>query len=65
MIKNKKQLTRLATGLLCIREDIYTEIKTVGDYQLKATYVKVFCKSNTFLLVIYDEEVIDQIVEVI
>lgn len=64
-IKNKKQLTKLSTELLCIKEDIYTEQKSIGDYQLNSTYVKCFQKENQYLLIIYDEEVIDQIVEVI
>jgi len=64
-IKNKRQLTRLATELLCIKENIYEEQKTIGDYQLNSTYVKCFQKENQYLLIIYDEEVIDQIAEII
>jgi adenine-specific DNA-methyltransferase len=64
-IKNKKEITRLATELLCIKEDIYTEQKQVGDYQLIATYVRCFQQGSLYLLVIYDEDVIEQMVEVI
>jgi adenine-specific DNA-methyltransferase len=64
-IKNKKEITRLATELLCIKEDIYAEQKQVGDYQLNATYVRCFQHDSLYLLVIYDEDVIEQMVEVI
>ena len=64
-IKNKKEITRLATELLCIKEDIYNEQKQIGGYQLNATYVRCFQQGPLFLLVIYDEDVIEQVVEVI
>lgn len=64
-VKNKKEITRLATELLCIKEDIYTEQKQIGDYQLNATYVRCFQQGSLYLLVIYDEDVIEQMVEVI
>jgi adenine-specific DNA-methyltransferase len=64
-IKNKKEITRLATELLCIKEDIYNEQRQIGGYQLNATYVRCFQQGHLFLLVIYDEDVIEQIVEVI
>lgn len=64
-IKNKKEITRLATELLCIKEDIYNEQKQIGGYQLNATYVRCFQQGQLYLLVIYDEDVIDQMVEVI
>ncbi len=64
-IKNKKEITKLATELLCIKEDIYAEQKALGNYQLNAAYVKCFKRDNLYLLVIYDEEVIEQMVEVI
>jgi adenine-specific DNA-methyltransferase len=64
-IKNKKDITKLATELLCIKEDIYTEKKNIGDYQLNATYVKCFKHDNLYLLIIYDEDIIEQIVSVI
>lgn len=64
-IKNKKEITHLATELLCIKEDIYTEQKQIGDYQLNARYVRCFQQGHVYLLVIYDEEVIEQMVELI
>ena len=64
-VKNKKEITRLATELLCIKENIYTEQKAIGNYQLNTTYVRCFQQGDLYLLVIYDEEVIEQVVEVI
>jgi adenine-specific DNA-methyltransferase len=64
-IKNKRELTRLATELLCIKEDMYEEQKTIGDYQLNATYVRGFHQGNHYMLIIYDDEVIEQVVKVI
>ena len=64
-VKNKREITRLATELLCIKEDIYAEQKQVGDYQLNATFVRCFQQGSLYLLVIYDEGVIEQMVEVI
>lgn len=64
-IKNKKELTRLATELLCIKEDMYEEQKNIGEYQLNATYVRGFHQGNHYMLIIYDDEVIEQVVKVI
>jgi len=64
-LKNKKEITRLATELLCIKEDIYREQNTLGDYELNATYVRCFQQDNLYLMVIYDEDAIEQMVEVI
>lgn len=64
-VKNKREITRLATELLCIKEDIYAEQKQVGAYLLNTTYVRCFQQGSLYLLVIYDEDVIEQMVEVI
>ncbi len=64
-IKNKKEVTKLATELLCIKEDIYSEQKTIGDYQLNANYVKCFKRDDLYLMVIYDEDIIEQIAIII
>ena len=64
-VKNKKNITHLATELLCIKEDIYTEQNAIGDYKLNATYVRCFKQDNLYLMVIYDEDVIEQMVTVI
>lgn len=63
-VKNKKEITKLATELLCIKEGIYAEQKTIGNYQLNATYVKCFKQNKLYLMILYDEDVIEQMVEV-
>jgi adenine-specific DNA-methyltransferase len=65
ILKNKRELTKLATELLCIKENIYSEVKSLGDYQLNSTYVRCFAKDDIYLIIIYDDETIDQIVNVI
>ncbi len=64
-LKNKRELTKLATELLCIKENIYTEVKALGSYQLNSKYVRCFGNEGNYLIIIYDDEVIDQIVDVV
>ena len=64
-IKNKKQITLLATDLLCIKEDIYSEIKQLGAYTLNPAFIRCFGGDDNYLLIIYDDEVIDQVVDII
>ncbi len=63
--KNKKELTRLATELLCIKEDIYTEIGQMAGFVFDADTARCFCADNKYMLVIYDEEMIEELVPVI
>jgi adenine-specific DNA-methyltransferase len=63
--KNKKQLTLLATELLCIKEDIYTELTQINDFIFDSKTVRCFSDKGRFLLVIYNEEIIEQLVPVI
>lgn len=64
-IKNKKEITKLATELLCIKEDIYTTQNKIGDYELNAKNVQCFKQDNLYLLVIYEVDIIEEMVEVI
>jgi adenine-specific DNA-methyltransferase len=57
--KNKKELTRLATELLCIKEDCYQEIS------LKEKWYSSFANSNSQFIVIYDDLMIDNSIEII
>ena len=63
--KNKKQLTLLATELLCIKEDIYTELFSIKDFKFEQKTVRCFSDKGKYLMVIYDEEIIEQLVPVI
>lgn len=64
-IKNKKEITRLATEMLCIKEDIYFELKTIGGYKLSTSSARCFNQEDNYMLVIYNEDLIEQMVEAI
>jgi adenine-specific DNA-methyltransferase len=63
--KNKKQLTRLATELLCIKEDIYSETGQIAGFVFNTKTARCFCDSDKYMLVIYDEELIEELIPVI
>jgi len=58
-LKNKKELTQLATELLCIKEDCYTE------QQIKIKQAKLFANSSVTLLILFDDLIIPDAVELI
>jgi hypothetical protein len=58
-LKNKRQLTQLATELLCIKEDCYTEQK------INIKQARLFANSKVTLLILFDDHVIPQAVEFI
>lgn len=60
-LKNKKELTLLATELLCIKENCYNQITSS---LLKANWHKLFTNSNNnFVYVIYDDFYIEDAIE--
>jgi len=63
--KNKKELVLLATELLCIKEDIYTEIFQLVNYTLKAKDIRCFADEKRYMIIVYNEEVIDELIPVI
>lgn len=58
-LKNKRELTQLATELLCIKEDCYTEQK------INIKQAKLFANNNVTLLILFDDHIIPQAVEFI
>ncbi len=58
-LKNKRELTRLATELLCIKEDCYTEQK------LNIKQARLFVNNEVRLLILFDDDVIPQAVDLI
>jgi adenine-specific DNA-methyltransferase len=58
-LKNKRQLTQLATELLCIKEDCYTEQK------INIKQARLFANNKVTLLILFDDHVIPQAVEFI
>lgn len=55
---NMRKLVALATDLLCIKEDIYTEAATFGKLKLNPQIARYFNDGKSQMLVIYREEAI-------
>lgn len=60
-LKNKRELTRLATELLCIKEDCYTP----NNDLITDKNIRIFENDKIVLVVIYDDTIIDKAVELI
>ena len=60
--KNMRDLVAAATDLLCIKEDLYKEQKTFGRFKLKPNLARYFRNGKAHMLIIYREELIDEIV---
>ena len=60
--KNMRDLVAAATDLLCIKEDLYEEQKTFGRFKLKHHLARYFRNGKAHMLIIYREELIDEIV---
>lgn len=61
--KNMRDLVAAATNLLCIKEDLYEELKTFGRFKLKPQLARYFNDGRKHMLIIYREELIDEIAE--
>ena len=59
--KNMRALVAAATDLLCIKEDLYEEQKTFGRFKLKPQLARYFNDGRKHMLIIYREELIDEI----
>lgn len=64
-VQNMRRLVNLSTDMLCIKEDLYTEQPTFcGERTYKGIF-RYFDDGQKQMLVIYREEVIDRLVELI
>lgn len=64
-VQNMRRLVNLSTDMLCIKEDLYTELPTFcGERTYKGIF-RYFDDGQKQMLVIYREEVIDCLVELI
>ena len=61
--RNMRALMAAATELLCIKEDLYEEKKTFGRYRLNPKAARYFEKGERRMLIVYCEELADQIAE--
>lgn len=64
-LKNKKELTYLATELLCIKEDCYTEVTANFSVDKKQNWIKVFANHKSQMVVIYDDAMIEESISII
>lgn len=63
--RNKKDLVLAATELLCIKEDIYTELAELNGQKLNNKVVRCFSDKGNYMMVIYDEEAIETLLPLI
>jgi adenine-specific DNA-methyltransferase len=61
--KTMRQLMLLATDMLCIKEDLYTERDEFGSLPTHPTVMRYYTKGSKSMLVIYYEAAIAEIVE--
>ena len=61
--QNMRQLVYAATDLLCIKEDLYNEVKQFGSLKLKSSVTRYFECKNKRMLVIYNELAVPAIAE--
>lgn len=62
--KNKRELVKAATDLLCIKENLYKEVKmTCNGKTLRKDYARRFADGEKEMIIIYEPAVIKYIVE--
>ena len=61
--RNMRALMAAATELLCIKEDLYEESKRFGRYKTSLKTVRYFERGGKRMLIIFCEELADQIAE--
>ena len=63
--RNMRALVNAATDLLCIKEDLYEENPMLGTLKLKPQLARYFSDGQKHMLVVYREEVVNELVEAI
>ena len=63
--RNMRALVNAATDLLCIKEDLYEEKPLLGTLKLKPQLARYFSDGQKHMLVVYREEVVNELVEAI
>jgi len=61
-LKNKRALVQAATQMLCVKEDIYTEINELVGTKINTDDYRCFSDDGRYLIVIYNEERIEDLV---
>ncbi len=63
--RNMRALVNAATDLLCIKEDLYEEKPMLGTLKLKPQLARYFSDGQKHMLVVYREEVVNELVKAI
>lgn len=63
-VKNMRELVEASTGLLCIKNDLYTEAPFAGR-KMNPHYARYFANKENRMLVIYEERAIPFIADII
>lgn len=63
-VKNMRELVQASTGLLCIKNDLYTEAP-FGGRKMNPKYARYFENNGQRMLVIYEEQAIPFIADII
>lgn len=61
----KKELMTAATDMLCIKNNVYTEHKEFGGRKFRKDVLRYFADGENQMLVIYNPEVIEKVVEIL
>ena len=64
-MQNMRKLVNLATDMLCIKENLYTEQNTFGGQKTYKGIFRYFDNGKKQMLVIYREEAINELVDII
>lgn len=64
-MQNMRKLVNLATDMLCIKENLYTEQNTFGGQKTYKNVFRYFDDEKKQMLIIYREEAIDELVDII
>lgn len=64
-MKNMRQLMALCTDMLCIKEDLYTELPKFGEQPTYKNVFRYFDDGKKRMMIIYREEAVAQLVELI
>lgn len=64
-MKNMRQLMALCTDMLCIKEDLYTELPKFGEQPTYKNVFRYFDDGKKRMMVIYREEAVAQLAELI
>ena len=59
--RNMRDLVNASTDLLCIKEDLYSELNRFGRFRVNPRLMRYFSDGKKHMLVVYREEIVDQL----